>query len=269
MLQRTRQRRAPLSMALGIWHGQIMGSSKKKNRRFLSQHPACCFCGGLAEPTTIDHVPARSFFIDRKYPNGMEFPACGNCQKIITDSEDVVRLVTTLQGTSYNPNMAQHFKEKNDSIIRGINQRKPEMVDTGHLAGENPIISLGPKVQEMIIDNQRKLSLALFYKIMGAPLQSNYRMAITFYTFDKHDLIQEQLSIMDSNLEEDWIHDQQMQLQFRCKFKILNGQPDGHILFMATYLHGLIAFTLFLESEDYATEVQKKILRGPFVHKKA
>lgn len=57
-----------------------MGDKSNRTSRFLKAHPRCCFCGGAAEATTIDHVPARTFFWKREGPEGFEFPACQSCQ---------------------------------------------------------------------------------------------------------------------------------------------------------------------------------------------
>src|ERR1700678_3270769 len=52
-----------------------------KQKRFLADHPFCCFCGGTVASATIDHVPNKAFFANRDWPEGYEFPSCWNCQR--------------------------------------------------------------------------------------------------------------------------------------------------------------------------------------------
>lgn len=57
-----------------------MGKIERARRaRFLAAHPYCCFCGGVVATETEDHIPARSLFIKRQWPEGYVFPACLTC----------------------------------------------------------------------------------------------------------------------------------------------------------------------------------------------
>lgn len=56
-----------------------MGEKKQKLQKFIQQHPLCCFCGGRASTTTQDHLPPRSIFVEKKWPEGYVFPACEAC----------------------------------------------------------------------------------------------------------------------------------------------------------------------------------------------
>src|SRR6476661_4761778 len=61
-----------------------MGEVSRRRRitaRKLEAHPFCCFCGGRTPATTIDHVPARIMFPDRRRPAGLEVPACVPCNE--------------------------------------------------------------------------------------------------------------------------------------------------------------------------------------------
>lgn len=240
-----------------------MGRSKYTVKKFLQKYPICCFCGGSTPATSIDHVPARAFFIDRKHPVGMEFPACSTCQNSTTDAEDVARLVTIFQGTSYNPSMIGFFDRNNDSLIRGVVQRKPELIDTGYSIGGNPIIRLGEEVQNKIVECQRKISLALYYRITGRILRPDQCMALTFLTFDKALIIDEQLALLDSVPTDEWSNDLEILAQFRYKWRNFSGGQEGLLLYLGTFIHGLVCFTLFLESEKFAVGDFRKTLKGP------
>jgi hypothetical protein len=52
-----------------------------KKKRFMQTNPFCCFCGGTAPSTTIDHVPPKACFPDGYWPDNFEFPACDACNR--------------------------------------------------------------------------------------------------------------------------------------------------------------------------------------------
>lgn len=69
-----------------------MGEAKQRQRRkqaFLNQHPWCCYCGGKAPATTVDHVPSRQMFSLRLRPKGLEVPACDACNHATRQHEQV------------------------------------------------------------------------------------------------------------------------------------------------------------------------------------
>lgn len=57
----------------------MSGVSKARRTRFLQAHPFCCFCGGNTPTETEDHIPARSMFAGKNWPDGYVFPACTKC----------------------------------------------------------------------------------------------------------------------------------------------------------------------------------------------
>jgi hypothetical protein len=48
-------------------------------KKFIQQHPWCCYCGGTAAATTIDHVPAKITFAGKARPKDLEVPSCSSC----------------------------------------------------------------------------------------------------------------------------------------------------------------------------------------------
>jgi hypothetical protein len=61
-----------------------MGEAKRRKKlsaRALEKHPFCCYCGGNEVATTIDHVPAKILFPNKRRPAGLEVPACGDCNR--------------------------------------------------------------------------------------------------------------------------------------------------------------------------------------------
>lgn len=59
----------------------MMRATKRpsKTKRFLLDHPYCCFCGGAELATTIDHVPPKACLPEGHCPEEFEFPACEQC----------------------------------------------------------------------------------------------------------------------------------------------------------------------------------------------
>ena len=66
-----------------------MGEKVRRTQLFLAKHPLCCFCGGTEPAVTEDHVPARSFFAKRRWPEGYAFPACEKCNAATRLDEQV------------------------------------------------------------------------------------------------------------------------------------------------------------------------------------
>ena len=64
-----------------VYHLAAMGTSRRHRQAFFNGHPLCCFCGGSSPAVEIDHIPARSLFGDRQWPEGYEFPACSGCNR--------------------------------------------------------------------------------------------------------------------------------------------------------------------------------------------
>lgn len=75
-----------------------MGRHSARKREFLSLHPICCFCGGGAKAVTEDHIPARSLFFSRRWPEGYVFPACMSCNAGASDDELVMSALVRIGG---------------------------------------------------------------------------------------------------------------------------------------------------------------------------
>jgi hypothetical protein len=59
-----------------------MGEKKRRltlSKRFIRSNPHCCFCGGASQ--TVDEIPPRVMFWQRRWPEGLQFPACEKCNR--------------------------------------------------------------------------------------------------------------------------------------------------------------------------------------------
>lgn len=73
-----------------------MGEKRRSTAAFLKANPVCCFCGGSAAATTVDHQPARSLFDRREWPEGYAFPACENCNQETKNFENQLALLVRI-----------------------------------------------------------------------------------------------------------------------------------------------------------------------------
>ena len=212
----------------------------------------------------MDHVPARAFFVKRKHPKGMEFPACKSCQNRTSDAEDMTRLLTILQGTARNTDMLSYFNQKEASIVRGLIQRKPKLMSAGEFYQGHPVVRLDERVQEMIIETHRKIALALYYKITEKALDSSKRMAFSFFNMEKEEIPEKILKMMNGLPLDNSMRDPAVLKQFRYKFARFPDTELGLELYLATWLHGLVCLIAFFTSDSAADGKFRDILRSPF-----
>lgn len=84
-----------------------MGEKSKKNAAFLAKHPICCFCGEPSE--TIDHIPSRSCFDGRVWPESFEFPSCHQCNSGTRQEEQVIALMSRLLDSPHAPTIPEEI----------------------------------------------------------------------------------------------------------------------------------------------------------------
>lgn len=170
-----------------------MGEAKAGKRRFLAEHPICCFCGGGVPATTIDHIPARVCFPDRHPPEGFEFPACDRCQNAsrldelafgmfvrLGDADennyrqsDVKRLISGVANNLPNilPRIDLSPRAKRNSL-RAMGLQKPSHV----LAADIPLMAVPTDIQPHMHRYGCKLACALFYREMGKAAPADYHV---------------------------------------------------------------------------------------------
>ena len=73
-----------------------MSQKKARKAAFFKAHPICCFCGGETLATTEDHIPGRTIFEKKAWPEGFVFPACKPCNGDSSDDEVVLALLARL-----------------------------------------------------------------------------------------------------------------------------------------------------------------------------
>lgn len=166
----------------------------KRRNRFFEEHPYCCFCGGGVRATTIDHVPSKQFFTGKHRPAGLEFPACGPCNRETAGDEQVAALISRL----YPDSTTEHEKQDIARIMNAVQRHRPEVLQemwpspdqvrsaravSNKFPGATGVLSVnGPHVNKSIETFGVKLFCALHYHHTGRALPLAGGIAIRWYS---------------------------------------------------------------------------------------
>ncbi len=181
---------------------QVRRKKRRSERKaqFLKANPSCCFCGGEAPSVTIDHVPARSFFHERKWPEGYEFPACKLCNETTRLDELLFSLLARILPDPEAPDetglLPELFKSIDNNFPGILEKLQPSardvrkwLRDTGTMLprgvslSEVPILKTDhPILRDAIRQTVKKLALALYYKHSGRIVPKHGRIGISFFT---------------------------------------------------------------------------------------
>lgn len=251
-----------------------MGQAKKKKERFLQNHPSCCFCGGEAAATTIDHVPSRDCFKGRAFPETFEFPACENCQNSSRSDEQIFSFVVQM----VDRNSTNYDSEKARRAISGIRNNfpdlMPEMIDDPrakfdalrHLGHPTPVLSpaekipivalpegVGPYLQRAVT----KIAMAIYYRERGqiVPL-SHYAFSLWSFSSDLNAMENiAEVAQMARFSTQGWRSNLDFGDQFGYRWHT-SVDADEHDLFMVVGQFGLgLVFVVLLVDQDGAQEV--------------
>ena len=169
-----------------------MGAKKNKLQRFLLKHPHCCFCGGGTPATTIDHIPARTCFRGRAFPETFEFPACEPCNRASRLDEIAFAFYVKLldhTDKNFDPrdadktissminNLPHLLPEpsvdgrRNRTMLRRMGQTKP----LNRLASSLPMVSISAEAHETLRRYARKIACALYYREQGRPASLEHK----------------------------------------------------------------------------------------------
>ncbi len=174
-----------------------MSEAKNWKKKFLVDHPFCCFCGGRVRSVEPDHQPGRVFFRDRKWPEGFVFPSCEMCNRASRMSEDVVSLLTSYfaDGENHKRYIARRdsVRINHPKVIQSLkmsaNEKRREVERIGLLPGNGNTYSDLPIAK---IDTDiwfphfrmvgKKLALGLHYQCFQHPLPFGAAIYLSFST---------------------------------------------------------------------------------------
>ena len=166
-----------------------MGRSKQRRKQFLNKHPYCCFCGGIVASETEDHIPPRTIFDNRQWPEGFVFPACVNCNHASRSDEQICGLVCRFSSTPPDDHQLKEFSRHAEgvrnnfpglveSMLVSANAKRTALSLLGLQKGNNetyntiPLVKLGPEVKQALQTLGFKLGCALHYRHVGRAIPS-------------------------------------------------------------------------------------------------
>ena len=176
-----------------------MGRRQQHKKKFLAANPICCFCGGGTASAEVDHVPSRTLFKGRAWPEGFEFPACRRCNQATRYDEQIVSMLSRI----YPDATTEEEKAETREAIRAVATNHPEVLlemqatpeqDRDAVLkygleprrmrdGKLPILSVrGPCVNAAIANFARKLFCALYYMHSSRIVPSAGGIAFRWYT---------------------------------------------------------------------------------------
>lgn len=172
-----------------------MGSQKRYREKFFSDHPTCCFCGGIRKSEEIEHMPSRIMFIEKHRPRGLEFPACKKCNDSTRKSEPIVAFFALSMSAEKNVKYRSHMDKLIDHIKR-YDRRVLDEIIAGRIYGikkekainntyksDYRILNMGEKSKKHIHIFNKKMSIALFYNKTSIILNENARVAIHLHSY--------------------------------------------------------------------------------------
>lgn len=175
-----------------------MGQAKQRasrKKQFFQEHPFCCFCGGTAPTTSIDHVPPRACFPEGHVPEGFEFPACEGCNQGTRTSDQVFGFYAQLadfDGANYNSatidkllqGIINNNRDALPSLVLSANRKRAALRRMGvrNMPGGPvnavPLINVPPAFNEAAITIGRKLACALNYRERGKIVPGSYKITV-------------------------------------------------------------------------------------------
>lgn len=176
------------------------GVVSTKRAQFLTEHPICCFCGGNKAAEEMDHVPARSVFKGRSWPEGYVFPSCSRCNQGTRLDEILFSLLCRMHPDP----SAEREAEEVRALFQSIKNNFPGLLESlqpsarevrrflkktgvtlprGMSLSEVPILKTDhPRLRAALRKVANKVGLALFYKHAGRIVPTGGSLAIAFFT---------------------------------------------------------------------------------------
>ena len=165
----------------------------KLRNKLLSEQPFCVFCGGKAKASTVDHLPARTFFRPRNRPQGLEFSACAPCNS----GSRIDEMVASLISRAYPDAKSEAEKAELIKIVKGIRNNCPgiltelipdrEQEERAHRRmSSDPdfggaMNAGGPLVRNILNRFAAKAGLALHYELTKEIVHETGGVCVWFY----------------------------------------------------------------------------------------
>ena len=137
-----------------------MGKIERARRtRFLAAHPYCCFCGGVVATETEDHIPARSLFVNRQWPEGYVFPV-----HLVVCADDVLKRCTcdrTQDGKGLNYLGADVAERLVEGSVRSAVARKVDLALADARASHEKLAARNALLSKQVAETQAQHAAAV------------------------------------------------------------------------------------------------------------
>ncbi|WP_152492293.1 hypothetical protein [Roseovarius sp. THAF27] len=169
--------------------------------KFKQSNPYCCYCGGTSATESLDHVPARTFFYERRRPKGFEVPACVRCNSVFARFDSFFSLLSFTQASFLSgirdsrlenliSNAVKLFPDATLQIVK--NGRRDYFHVNGLLRKGVSIRFDHPDIQFTICFQVARMVAAQFYEARGVPLPLGSVIDATWHSnaqpMEKHNL---------------------------------------------------------------------------------
>lgn len=173
-----------------------MGEAKSKSRNLdalLKGASRCIYCENV--PETIEHMPPRSLFSDKKRPSGLEFPSCKECNNETKGADAAASFFSRLSRTS--DDTAFWRSARGEALIASVVRDAPglysELVKQGNPRAAwgrtyggilQPIVLMrsgGPITKKYLDVFSAKLGMALYAEHVGEPLPQGGLVQATWF----------------------------------------------------------------------------------------
>lgn len=150
--------------------------------------------------TTQDHLPPRSVFNEKKWPDGYVFPACEPCNQGSSRDDALIAFMSRFN-PGYEPSdgerlewlallraFREHYPDAMQEMLLGAGEKRRWMQKhglhppSGTTYGEAPIIRIPRVVHEAVGRFNEKLAKALHYKSTGRIVPSGAWMMTRWWT---------------------------------------------------------------------------------------
>lgn len=105
----------------------MRGEAKAKlsaTRRFIAEHPACCFCAGRRPSMTREHMPPKALFDGSHRPDKLVMPSCEVCNGGSSTADLVAAIVSRWQYGASDVSNSDHKR-----LAARLRKQAPEIVD--------------------------------------------------------------------------------------------------------------------------------------------
>jgi hypothetical protein len=234
-----------------------MGQAKEalsRKQRLLAEHQYCCFCGGNARSTTVDHIPPRACFPAGYHPEDFEFPACKPCNNGTSKDDQIFAYYSRLADFNEDNRNPAEMEKLRNAIIERCPNALPTAVGWKGFPSDTLIrpaveVNVPEEFRSAAITTGRKLACALNYR--------ERKMILTTSHLIKTGLVQIQnpsantlITYFSHLLPEETIGSRSNIKQYGSRFMYKAGvkEEDDFFVYAAQFGHGFIIWGIVTQS---------------------